>query len=223
MKIIIGIQARTNSTRLPGKIYKPWADSTILETIFKTCSTVNVLSNAVKTSTVILGPENDTELLKFCQDNKLSCVLPKGVGENDLVGRFLHVIDEAKADAMIRVTSDCPYLHAEMIARAIVSLTEVDYTSNTIVRTYPEGQDVQGASARLWRRINEWSQSPEDREHPFAYFDQNDHLRKLLGDEGFKMRFILNDQNPVLMKTSIDTPQEYENLKPKKNGPQKIA
>lgn len=212
MKIGIFIQARTNSTRLPGKIYLPWNDSTILQEIYKRASRVRVLAKALKVQVVILGPKQDDKLKEFCEKHSLTLYQPD-CEENDLTTRYLKAIDIFQVDAAIRITADCPFTDPRLLEKTLVALCDHDYVSTTTVRSFPEGYDIQGASKKAWEWLGQ--QTVEDREHPFSYFDLNDHLRKEFTNAGHTISFIYDQENPIFVKTSIDTQQDYDRWKPK--------
>jgi spore coat polysaccharide biosynthesis protein SpsF len=112
--------------------------------------------------------------------------------ETDVLGRFMLTLRSHPADVVVRLTADCPLIDTELIEAAIDlhRLSEADYTSNTIVRTYPDGLDVEVVTSEAMIAAADSVDSVE-REHvtPYVYrHPERFHLAalrqdRLLGDE----------------------------------------
>ena len=61
--------------------------------------------------------------------------------EDDVLARFIRALDAYPADHVVRLTADCPLTDPAVVATAIeIHLYgKHDYTSNTLVRTFPDG------------------------------------------------------------------------------------
>ena len=74
----------------------------------------------------------------------------------DVLSRFLKVLDGKPADLVVRLTADCPLLDPRLIDAA-VSLAQgpaaPDYVSTTLVRTLPRGLDVEVIRSDALRSI----------------------------------------------------------------------
>ena len=55
------------------------------------------------------------------------------------------ILLSTKLKNVIRITSDCPLIDAELIEKIIIKhkKNNSDYTSNTILPTYPDGLDIE--------------------------------------------------------------------------------
>lgn len=103
MKIDIVLQARSTSTRLPKKIYKPLNGKTMLEQIvhrLKQVSNVNHLCVA----TIPQDLETIQKLLK-----NEDCLVLAG-SENNVLERFIKAGKTMDTDIMIRTTADNPFV-----------------------------------------------------------------------------------------------------------------
>lgn len=213
MKILIGIQARSNSTRLPGKIYEKIGDKTVLEHVLDACEKGAVNNNAVESQVVILGPSGDAELTKYCEKNNVLVYL--GNTEDNLLERYFSAMNYFNTDAVIRVTSDCPFLPPGMVKMACLALTEMDYVSNCSPRTFADGHDVQGMSARAlgWYRMK-----VKKEEHLFFQLENNCEVYKSF-EKKFKAKSILNRSQTILNpyhpanKLSIDTQEDLDRVR----------
>jgi spore coat polysaccharide biosynthesis protein SpsF len=93
--------------------------------------------------------------------------------EADVLGRFQIALDAFPADAVVRLTADCPLADEDVVAAALDrhQVTAADYTSNTLVRTFPDGLDTEVVSAAALREAGAEAVDPVEREHvtPFVY------------------------------------------------------
>ena len=91
--------------------------------------------------------------------------------EDDVLDRYYQVLRILRPEHVVRITADCPLIDPQVIDRAVrLHLSSgADYTSNAVVRSYPEGQDVEvmrsAALERAWRSAR-WS---SEREHVTSY------------------------------------------------------
>lgn len=89
------------------------------------------------------------------------------------------------------------------------SLKTNDYASNTVLRSFPEGQDLQGCSKKALEWFVEQANN-EVVEHPFKLFDENNQIREQFIKDGMRINLICDDRNPIFLKTSIDTSKDLE-------------
>jgi len=72
-----------------------------------------------------------------------------GTTRTTVLARFVSVVEEQSAVAVARLTADCPLISptvVDEVVRTYVS-ANVDYVSNTLEPTYPDGLDVGKLSA----------------------------------------------------------------------------
>jgi spore coat polysaccharide biosynthesis protein SpsF len=127
--------------------------------------------------------------------------------EHDVLARFGRVLDAHPADVVVRLTADCPLIDAAIVrdALALHERSGADYTSNTLVRTFPDGLDVEViARAALQAAVDEAS-TPEEREHvtPFVY-------RR---PERFHLRALCNDEALGEERWTVDTIEDLERIR----------
>ena len=134
------VQARVNSSRLPGKVLSPLGEKSILAwTISSAQAAERVDATVVATS---IGTDDDPV-----------CDVARSMGAHvvrgpldDVLTRFKLVSDEFPAENYVRLTADCPLIDPKIIDQCI-SLMEsddcLDLVSNALVRTYPRGLDVE--------------------------------------------------------------------------------
>lgn len=202
LKVLLAVQARNQSTRLPDKINKPFGNSTVLQTIVDTCKKVNPLPKVMQCEVKVISSTEDP----VKDSSTYECP------SDDLVSRYTQASEGY--DAVVRITGDCPLISVQVISDVVRGLTQFDYISNTKNRTYPDGQDCQGISTKAMQYIHEHQK--ENREHPFYDLDFDYHFAKSFVDAGFSMtnlvsheRIILNPYLPM-NKFSIDTEEDYQ-------------
>src|SRR5258708_5855791 len=128
------------STRLPGKVLMPLGGPPALAWCVRAAQAAPGVDEVwVATSTL---PADDA-IADWCKDvGKGPCF--RG-SETDVLSRFAGCADAAKADVILRLTGDCPFLDPQVIG-AVVRLqknTGAHYVSNVSPRTYPDGLDVE--------------------------------------------------------------------------------
>ncbi|HBQ25201.1 MAG TPA: acylneuraminate cytidylyltransferase, partial [Syntrophomonas sp.] len=163
MKTIIIVQARMTSTRLPGKVLKEVLGKPLLEYQIERLRQVRLADELVIATTT-----NDTDqpIVELCEH--LGGAYYRG-SEEDVLSRYYEAATQFKADAVVRVTSDCslidPGVMDEVIGLYINNRDNYDYVSNTLERTYPRGLDTEVFSmAALEKAYKEAGEQP-DREH----------------------------------------------------------
>jgi spore coat polysaccharide biosynthesis protein SpsF len=169
------IQARMESTRLPGKVMLGLAGKTVLWHIVERCRKANVDKVIVATTTA----EQDDPVVKFCRENDYDYF--RG-SEEDVLGRYYRCATEFELDVIIRVTSDCPLIDHNILNELIglFKNNNCDYASNIIkMRTYPKGYDCEIFSFNTLEQIWKKAKSRPEREHIIYHIFQNQDLFKI--------------------------------------------
>lgn len=138
-KIVAIIQARTGSTRLPKKVLMNIGDKTILEWVISRTKKALLIHNVVVATST---KEEDNIIEKLCKKLNISCF--RG-SEEDVLSRYYETSKQIKADIIVRITSDCPFIDPQIIDEIIKAHLENknDYTQNDIENSYPRGTDVE--------------------------------------------------------------------------------
>lgn len=169
IKIVIIVQARMTSTRLPGKVLKTVLGKSLLEHQIERLRRVHLADELVIATTV--NPEDEPIV---ALGDSLMVPVCRG-SEDDVLARYYETAVTHGADVIVRVTSDCPLIDPAVIDQVInyflTSHPAFDYVSNRIVPSYPRGMDTEVFSFKsLAAAFNEGMLLP-DREHvtPFIY------------------------------------------------------
>ena len=132
------IQARTGSTRLPGKILLPLADMPMLWHVAMRCKKSKLADRViVATST----DASDDPIEELCKQHGIDYFR----GDlDDVLNRFKQCGDTFNLDTIVRITSDCPLIDPDIIDQSISMFNahdDIDYVSNVLDRTFPRGLD----------------------------------------------------------------------------------
>ena len=123
MNIGIIIQARMGSTRLPGKILKPfYGGKTLLETLLENLHKVSDVKVIVATSV----NKNNDQLESFLRErNEL---VYRG-SENDVLDRFIKAAEENNVEGIVRICSDNPFMDWQGVAKLVekAKTSDADY------------------------------------------------------------------------------------------------
>jgi spore coat polysaccharide biosynthesis protein SpsF len=158
------VQARMGSSRLPGKVLAEIAGATMLAHVVRRLrETRRVTEVVIATST---GADDDAVV---CEAGRLGGCVHRGPA-SDVLARFLGAARSYRADAIVRVTADCPLLDAGVVDQVIDALgDDVDYASNTHTRCFPRGLDAEALHRDTLERIARLGRSPAAREHVTAF------------------------------------------------------
>ena len=155
------LQARMSSSRLPGKVLREINGKPMiywqLQRIYRAKNVDKVI---VATST----DPTDDPLVDFLISEKALYV--RGPLDN-VKERFDNVIAQFPTETFIRLTGDCPLVMPRLIDELVDAFNHanVDYLSNTIKPTYPDGLDIEVVKSEAFRRLNNSTLSKAEMEH----------------------------------------------------------
>ena len=186
MNIVIVIQARCGSTRLPKKIMLPLAGDTVLGHMIERVSRSRYGNGLVIATTT--NPDDDL-IESFCRYEGVGCFRGH---PSDLLDRHYMAGLRYSADAVVKIPSDCPLIDPAVIDRVIdayvMNNTALDFVSNLHPASYPDGNDVEVIAMRTLETAWHEASRPFEREHttPFIW-DNPDRFRlgNVLWERGF--------------------------------------
>ena len=177
--MICTIEARMGSSRLPGKVLLVSNRMTMLELMVKRVSKVfDIKKIVIATSTNPL----DDAIMKESQRIGVSCF--RG-SESDVQSRVLGAAVEHKAKTLIALTGDCPLIDPKLIKDAIETFekSDVDYLSNALLRSYPDGMDTQVLRVESLRKSSKMTTDAYEREHVTLHMYRHPEIFKLMNIE----------------------------------------
>lgn len=164
-KIVVTVEARMTSSRLPGKVLLPLAGKPALERLVERIRTSAYIDEIVIATTTNHADDPIVSLAK-----RLQVTYFRG-SENDVLSRVLLAAQSVQGDIIVEITGDCPLVNGELIDRGVEEFFShnVDYASNTIKRSYPDGFDVQVFSVAVLAEVAKLTKDPIDRIHVSLY------------------------------------------------------
>ncbi len=197
------LQARMGSTRLPGKVLLPAAGKPLIEHMIERVRRAKTLDG------LWLATSVDT-----VNDPLADCVDALGVpvfrgDENDVLSRYATVAQQAQADVVVRLTGDCPLHDPDVIDETVgimlSRLDEIDYASNSLQATYPDGLDVEVFTRAALDRAQREASTQLQREHvtPFIHRYQD-------GPGPFRVLHVHGRADFSHLRWTVDEPADYE-------------
>lgn len=212
IKVSIGIQARSTSERLPGKISMDICGKPMLEWVLDSAnSSAFYLNNPKKNiqyrvNTFLLMPYNDVAIPTFA---KMARIIEGD--EFDVLSRYYNLAKQDDSDYVVRLTGDCPLIPDAIISKAINTAVHnrYDYISNAygIKRLAFDGMDVEVVSRRMINHLNDNATAKEDREHVTTFIRNGNCVK------GFKLGVIAPYLDLSSLKLSVDTPEDLERVR----------
>ena len=154
------------STRMPGKVLRPLAGRPVLSWVLRAVRESRCADDVVVATSTL--PEDDA--VAALAEAEGAAVVRGPV--DDVLDRYLLALDAHPADAVLRLTADCPLLDPALL-RAVVGAwqaapAEHDYVATTLQRTLPRGLDVELVTAAALREAGRLARD-HDRSHVTSY------------------------------------------------------
>jgi len=188
------------STRLPGKVLRRLGGRTVLAWVIHRVRQFRRIDGLLVATTVEAADDAIVKEAEHC-----SAEVFRG-SENDVLDRYYQAACQARADVVVRVTSDCPLIDPEVSDYTIRRFLDEqpDYASNALERTYPRGLDTEvvkfSALERAWKEASQIYQ----RAHVTPYLYQNPDKFRLLSVKG--------EVDCSRNRWTLDTPEDAEFL-----------
>ena len=192
------IQARMGSSRLPGKVLMKSGNGMPL-----LYHVINQLRHCSKVKNLVIATttnQEDDEIEKFADNNSVNVF--RG-SEKDVLDRYFQCAKKYSFSTIVRITSDCPLIDPQIVDKVIERFFSgnYDYATNTLIRTFPMGTDVEVFSFSALERTWKNAQLPSEREHVTP------HLRN---KGNFKTINVENDTNISNLRLTVDRIEDFE-------------
>jgi len=159
------IQARMGSSRLPGKSMAQIEGRPMLWHVVQRVKRARLVDRVVVATST--NPVDDA-IADMCRQDGIPC--HRG-SENDVLDRFYGAARAEKAAWVVRITADCPLIDPEVIDLVVRRFQrgDLDYASNAMVRSYPDGLDTEVFSFSVLERAWHEATKTSEREHVTPY------------------------------------------------------
>ena len=196
MKVVALVQARMGSTRLPNKVMKPICGIPMVERLLSRLSHAKEVSQIVVATSV---DERNQPLVEHVRKLGYSC---EQGSENDVLDRFVQAARAHQADAVVRITGDCPLVDPGLVDEAVrrFKAAGVDYFSNINPPTYPDGLDIEVCTFKSLEQAGQETSKLFDREHVTPY----------LREPGrFNTASMQHSQDLSAVRWTVDEPADF--------------
>jgi len=197
-KVVGIIQARMGSTRLPGKVMADIRGRPMLWHVVGRTRAAATLDEVVVATTTEAA---DDVIVALCRERGVDCF--RG-NEKDVLDRYYKAAREHTADAVVRITSDCPLIDPEIVDKTVRAFLaeQPDYASNGVVRTYPRGLDTEVVTFRALELAWREARQPYQRTHVTPYIYEN--------PGRFRILSVTGDGDFSANRWTVDTPEDLE-------------
>ncbi|MFQ5498596.1 MAG: cytidylyltransferase domain-containing protein [Candidatus Zixiibacteriota bacterium] len=200
--MILGIvQARTSSSRLPGKVLKPILGRPMIALQLERLSRVQSIDKLIVATS---DRSDDTPLVSLCATMDIDCFCGS---LDDVLDRFYRAAKKYSTSHVVRLTGDCPLTDPDTIDQMVDTYLngEYDYVSNTIEPTFPDGLD--GEVFRMDCLTSAWHEAnlPSQREHVTPFIWQQ--------PKRFKLHAYRHTVDLSHMRWTVDEPEDFSFVK----------
>lgn len=200
MRTVAIIQARMGSSRLPGKILEPLAGKTVMQRVIERVAASGAFDEVVVATTV--RPIDD---IAAGQAAQYGATVVRG-DEDDVLSRYGLAAAASRADAIMRITADCPLIDPDVLGAMVerFGAGDTDLVSNCVRRSFPRGLDAELFSRAALDIMLAEATTAAQREHvtPFLYAHPD------------RFRIVSHEWPEDLSdhRLTLDTPEDFDLL-----------
>ena len=198
-RTIVIIQARMNSSRLPGKVLLLLPLNGPISVLGHVVARAKQLAAGQRVVVATSTRSDDDPLEAAVQ--ALQASVFRG-DEQDVLGRFAGALDAHDADVVVRITADNPAIDPAFMRAAVAHhlATQADYTLTTGL---PLGANIEVIGATALRRAVAEANRPEEREHVTPYLRRHPEL--------FRLETLPLTVSPAVagLRLTLDYPSDY--------------
>ena len=191
------VQARTGSSRLPRKVLADLGGRPLIAFLLERLRCCDVVEAIVLATT---NQPDDDELVDLAESLGVNVI--RG-SEQDVLARFAFAAASTTASTLVRVTGDCPLVDPDLLAKVISEFhrQEVDYLSNCVPPSYPDGLDLEVFTREALLRAQAECNSAAQREHVTPWMRDSGVLR---------VGSLKHSSDLSAMRWTVDEPEDLE-------------
>lgn len=161
------------------------------------------LSHSQKLNEIVVATSNSPKnepLAKLAENLGFACVLGS---ENNVLERYVTAARISMADVVVRITGDCPLIDPNVVDNCIEQFlaSNVDYLSNTITPTFPDGLDTEVVTLSALEKSLLETKRDYDLEHVTPYVRESGK---------FKTKSIVNLIDLSALRWTVDDPDDFK-------------
>ena len=149
--VVTIIQARMNSSRLPGKVMFDWNGAPMLQRLIE-----RVKSSKKSDKLIVATSDTKADDVIEILCNRVGTECFRG-SESHVLQRFVKTAQASDASVVVRLTGDNPFVHCELVDYAVTEFLrrypDIDYYSNIDSEGFPYGLFVEVIKASILEAI----------------------------------------------------------------------
>jgi spore coat polysaccharide biosynthesis protein SpsF len=195
-RVVAIVQARMESTRLPGKVMTEIASRPIIQHVVERAQRAQRLDNIILATTRL---KEDDILENFARQAGVACYRGE---EQDVLARYYGAATQFQVEVIVRICSDNPLIDPQIIDKVIIEhlRSDADYTSNSMKNTFPLGLNTEIFNCETLERAYKEARHDDEREHVTPYIWRHPGKFKLLN--------VANDTDYSYMRWTVDTVED---------------
>jgi spore coat polysaccharide biosynthesis protein SpsF len=206
--LIVIVQARLSSARLPGKVLRPLAGRPLLGRLLDRLQLAKRAAEIIVATSV---EKDDDQIAHFCAKSGVRCFRGPLA---DVAERLAGAAESVGAPAFVRVSGDSPFMSPVLVDEVITlyQAHDVDLATNVQVRTFPAGLSVEAIRLGALRRAQKLMLAGEAEHVTQAFYRR---------PRDFRIANLASGQEWGGIHLSVDTPESlmlaekmYEALAP---------
>jgi spore coat polysaccharide biosynthesis protein SpsF len=197
VKILGVLQARTTSSRLPGKVLLPVLGQPMI------LRQIERLKMAQRMDALVLATSTDPS-----DDALAAAVYATGIAVHrgsldNVLDRFIGAASPFHPEWVVRLTGDCPLADPQLVDRLISETlaAAADYGSTALAPTFPDGLDAEIVRFDILRQIACEPRTSAEREHVTLAIHRNPAL--------FKLHSVTGSHDLSAMRWTVDEPSDF--------------
>lgn len=201
--VMIILQARMTSTRLPGKVMLPLCGMPVLLLMLKR---LELYRDQIVIATTNDGSEEP--IVALCEGEDYRFFRGHSTNVLDRYYGCARYFGADKSTVIVRLTSDCPVMEQGILECMLKQFlpSGYDYFSNVGERTFPRGMDVEMFRFSVLENAYQNATESFEKEHvtPYIYKSRSGQ---------FQIANFSNEYDHSRYRLTLDEPRDYEMLK----------
>jgi spore coat polysaccharide biosynthesis protein SpsF (cytidylyltransferase family) len=198
LNYLVILQARMESTRLPGKVLMPICGKPMIELQISRILRSKLINDLV----VAIPDTSENDVLNNYLEN-LNVKVFRGSHHN-VYERYVDTARKYPSKSIIRLTADCPLVMPDLLDQMILYFNSVesDYLSNALTETFPDGLDIEIFKTQTLLRLQGFKLTQQEKEFVTLGIYKRPEIFLL---EKFESEILLGNE-----RWTVDYPEDFE-------------
>ena len=190
------VQARMQSTRLPGKAMKTINGKPLLGCLLERLSLSKLIDKII-----IAAPSSNNNDVLCAYAEELGYEVYRG-SEADVLERYFEAATKFQGNTIVRLTADCPLIDPALVDEVIRNFeAHPEYDLVATGLSYPDGLDTEVFSFETLKAAHEQASLPSEREHVTSFIKNSEH---------FKTMALTLEKDYSFLRLTVDEPVDLE-------------